>query len=819
MKTLGVGIIFRPTTLMFQNYLKTALRFFRKNRIFSVINVAGLAIGTLCCLYIVLYVKDQYSYDRQFDHAPDIYRLTSTLKTTGDDQHTMATASPPIAPAMKSDFPQVLQFTRFIPTLGADEHLLTYKEKSFYEKDAYLVDSTFFDIFDFPFSAARPDHVLSAPNSIVLSRPVADRLFGEENPIGKTITINDAWGKNLFTVTGVVDQSRVKSSLHANMFIKMNPNGFGGPLLENNEWAGNNFAYSFVKLAPGASREALEKKLPAFLEKHAEQQFKDGGMTKVLHLQPITSIHTSSGYDVETGHTVSRSFLYVLMLIAILIQVIACINFMNLSTARASGRAKEVGIRKVVGARKHSLVFQFLAESCVLALIGVLIAVPLLAIAFPYLNGITQADVQLSMLADYSVWLILGAIVVVTGLLAGSYPAFYLSAFKAVKVIKGNFTSHISASGIRRSLVVFQFALSIMLIAAIIIIFSQLNYIRNKDLGFNKDQQLIFTFHTDDTRIKMPGFAEDLRKLSGVADVSMANNYPGAATYHDWGVWLEGGNTATSVDQANLATDEHFVPVMGIRLMAGRNFRAHDSGSVIINETLARRLGLTPSSAVGTQLFAADSRQYRIAGVMNDINYTSLRDKVKPFMLLYDPNGQDINQLIVHTRTADYASLLGTIETVWRRDVPATPFEYTFLDDKVQRQYQSEITMSHIINAFTGMAIVISCLGLFGLAAFSAEKRSKEIGIRKVLGASNTGIFRLLSGDFIKLVAIAFVIATPVSWWTMHRWLQEFVYKVTIQWWMFALAGFAAIVIALFTVSFQAIKAAVANPVKGLRSE
>lgn len=804
---------------MLQSYIKTALRFLRKNRTFSLINLIGLAIGTLCCLYIVLYVQDQYSYNRKFDHAPDIYRITTTLKTTGDKHHTMASSSPPIAPAIKSEFPQVLKFTRAIPTLGADEHLVAYKEKSFYEKDAWLVDSTFFDIFNFPFSAGSPEHVLSAPNSIVLSRPVADRLFGDENPIGKTITINDAWGKNPFTVTGVVGESRSKSSIHANMFIKMNPNGFGGSLLENTEWAGNNFAYSYVKLAPGASPEALEKQLPAFLDRHAEQHLKEGGMTKVLNLQPITAIHTSAGYEAEPEHTVSSTFLYILILIAVLIQVIACINFMNLSTARASGRAKEVGIRKVVGAGRNSLIFQFLAESCLLALVGVLIAVPMLSFALPWLNGITQTDIQLSMLADYSVWLILGAIVVVTGLLAGSYPAFYLSAFKAIKVIKGNFTSHISAAGIRRSLVVFQFALSIMLIASIIVIYSQLNYIKNKDLGFNKDQQLIFTFHTDDTRSKMPAFAEDLRKLAGVEDVSMANNYFGAPAYHDWGVWLAGGNMATSIDQSNLATDEHFVTAMGIRLVAGRDFRAHDSGSVIINETLARQLGLKPVSAVGTKLFASDSRTFMVAGVMKDINYTSLREKVRPFMIVYAPNEGDINQLIVHTRSIDYAALLDEMETLWRRDVPATPFDYTFLDEKVQRQYQSEITMSHIINAFTAMAILISCLGLFGLAAFSAERRSKEIGIRKVLGATNTGIFRLLSGDFIKLVAIAFVIATPVSWWAMHRWLEAFAYKVGIHWWMFALAGLAALVIALSTISFQAIKAAVANPAKGLRSE
>jgi putative ABC transport system permease protein len=803
---------------MLKNYFRTAFRFLLKSKTFSLINLIGLALGTLSCLYIMLYVKDQYSYDRQFDHATDIYRVTSDLATNGD-RHTMATTSPPIAPAMKADFPEVLHFTRAIPTLGAEEHLLVYKNKFFYEKDALLVDSTFFDVFNFPFSAGSAVHVLSAPNSIVLASPVAVRLFGDESPIGKAITIHDSWGNTVFTVTGVVDESGVRSSLRANLFIKMNPGGFGGSLLTNDTWTGNNFAYSYVKLAIGASPEALEKKLPAFLDKYGAQQFKSDGMTKVLHLQPIRLIHTSTQYDVDMGHPVSTSFLHILILIAVLIQVIACINFMNLSTAKASGRAKEVGIRKVVGARKQSLVFQFLAESFLLTLIGVSIAVPMLAFALPYLNRITQADIPLSMMSDYTIWLLLGAIVVATGLVAGSYPAFYLSAFKAIKVIKGNFTSHISAAGIRRSLVVFQFALSILLISSIIVIFSQLNYIKNKDLGFNKDQELIFSFHTDDTRSHMRAFAEDLRHLSGVQEASMASNAPGAATYHDWGVWLAGGSAATSTDQANLSSDEHFIKTMGIEVVSGRDFRAHDSGSVIVNETLVKRLGLTPSTAPGTTLFAEGPREFVIAGVMKDFNYKSLRDGVSPFMILYDPGRDDINQLIVHIHATDYSTMLASIARLWTKDVPATPFDYTFLDDKVQHQYESEITMSHIIDAFTGMAIVISCLGLFGLAAFSAEQRTKEIGIRKVLGAGTGGIVRLLSGDFVRLVAVAFVIATPVAWWATLEWLQVFAYRVPLSWWMFALAGAAAIVIALLTVSFQAIRAAMSNPIRSLRSE
>lgn len=804
---------------MFKNYFQTAFRFLLKNKAFSLINIIGLAIGTLCCLYIVLYVKDQYGYDRQYDRAADIYRVTTATELKGD-KHTMASASPPIAPAMKTDFPEVEQFTRAIPTLGADEHLLSYKEKAFYEREAFFVDSTFFDLFTYHFTAGSPSEALTAANCIVLLKPVAEKLFGNDNPIGKVITVKDAWGNHDLAVTGVVDESLGKSSLPIKMFIKMNPGGYGGDLLTNHTWAGNNFTYSYIKLKAGTNLSTLEGKIPAFLKRHGQEELNGLGMKKVLHLQPVTAIHTTAGYQAEPGKIVSTTFLNILILIAVLIQVIACINFMNLSTARASKRAKEVGIRKVVGAGRKGLILQFLGESLLLALISVMVTLPLLAWTLPYLNRITQADIHLSLMVDYDFWIILASIIMVTGLAAGSYPAFYLSAFQAIKVIKGNFSNHISASGIRRSLVVFQFVLSIMLITGIIIIYSQLAYIKHKDLGFDTDQRMIFTFHTDDTRKKMPAFESDLRQLPEVKTTSQTTNYPGAAAYNDWIVYLAGGSLADGVDQQNSSSDENIVKALGVQLVSGRDFHMQDSGSVIINEALAKRLGLKPGMAPGVRLYNGNpGTSFVIAGVMKDFNYRSLHDNVDPFMFIYDPGRDDIHHLIVHIHAGDYGALLDKIQAIWHKNLPATPFDYAFLDDEVQKQYATEITMSHIINSFTFMAIFISCLGLFGLAAFSADQRSKEIGIRKVLGAGIPGIVQLLSGDFLKLVIVAFLIATPISWWAMHQWLQGFAYRVEIQWWMFTLAGLMAMFIAVFTVSFQAIKAAMVNPVKSLRAE
>ena len=803
---------------MFNNYIITAWRFLVKNKSFSFINIIGLSVGTLCCLYIVLYVKDQRSYDTQHNSAANIYRIVSILNSNAG-KHAMATCSPPIAPALKNDFPEVAAFTRTVPTLDAASHLLRYKDKSFYNENALLVDSTFFTVFNFHFNDGNAATALTEPGSVVLLKSVADKLFDAENAIGKVITMEDADGRNDFKVTGVIDESLGKSNIHAGLFIRMNLKGYGSDILKNNTWTGNNFTTSFIKLVPGSDAAAFEKKLPAFLNKHAAGQFKNSGMEKELRLQPVTSIHTTAGYDHEMVPVVSNTFLQILLLIATLIQIIACINFMNLSTAKASKRAKEVGVRKVIGAGKASLQLQFLTESLLISFISVLLALPLFIILLPYLNQLTHAEILSSSLYDYSIWLLLSGIVLVTSIVAGSYPAFYLSAFQAVKVIKGNFSNHVSAAGIRRSLVVFQFVLSIVLISGIIIIYGQLSYIKNKDLGFDKNQKLIFSFYTNATKKNMRVFAGDLKELSEVKAVSLANNYMGQTAYHDWTVYLPGGDPNEAIDQQNLSSDENFVPATGIKIISGRDFRFHDSAKVLINETLMKRLGLNLQNAPGVKLLTGDERNYEVAGVMKDFNYSSLRDNINPFMVICEPDRDDIHHVIVNVRSSDYKGLLQKVAGIWHKDLPTEPFEYRFLDAEVQQQYQSEITFSGIINAFTLMAILISCLGLFGLAAFSAEQRKKEIGVRKVLGASVTGIMQLLSKDFLQLVGISIVIATPIAWWAMSKWLQAFSYRISISWWMFALAGGIAIFIALVTVSFQAVKAAMANPVKSLRTE
>lgn len=798
--------------------IKYSLRLLRGNKTFSLINIIGLAVGTLCCLYILLYVADQYRYDRQYQDDRDIYRITTSIAMAGDHED-LATASPPIAPAMKNDFGEVVQYTRMVNTIDVKEHLLTYKDRSFYEDKVVYVDSTFFKIFTFHFVSGDVGRALQDPYSIVLREALARKLFGREDPVGQIIQIKDVYGDHPFKVTGVIDDRLGKTSIEAQLFISMNSGGFGDYVRSDQTWAGNNFTYSFVKLRRGASPAILEKKLPAFLMKYGDQQLKTLGMKKVLRLEPVSAMHTTPGYKAEMGETANPGFLRLLLLIAGVIQLIACINFMNLSTARSAQRAKEVGVRTALGARKRDLVRLFLGESFIMTLAGVVVALPLLFIFRPLLNRITAADIPISLLLNVRLLGGLCGLVLLTGLVAGFYPAFYLSAFRAARVLKGDLTNRLSVRGLRHGLVVFQFLLSIVLITGIVVIHTQMRFVRDRNLGFDKGQKLIFSFYTGDDIRNISSFEQSLTQLAAVKDVSRTNNYPGQFIYNDRTLFVAGKNITDARDIKFMVTDEHFIKTLGISLAAGRDFLDTDSGKVIINQAAARALGLDHGSAVGTTLQSPHGAnvRYQIVGVMKDFNFSSLYEPVKPFMLMYGGKRAGLSHLIVSTTQTDYPSLLKRIGSVWHEDFPQTPLTYTFLDQEFAKQYHKDIVLTRIINSFTLIAILISCLGLFGLAAFSAEKRKREIGIRKVLGAGVFHITRLLSGEFMKLVALALVLSVPVAWWIMTRWLDGFAYHVSIRWWMFAVAGGLALAIALGTVSLQTLRAARANPAESLK--
>jgi putative ABC transport system permease protein len=805
---------------MLKSYWKTAVRSLLKNKTYGFINILGLAAGTFCCLYILLYVRDQYSYDRHHKDVEDIYRV-NRIDRGKDGEYNIAITPMQVGAAMKRDLPEVRQFTRVIPFIGVDKSLISHGDKHFWIDDAFVVDSTFFDVFTYRPVRGDLRTALDKPNTAVLLKPLAEELFGDVDPVGKTITLdNTAQNKVEYTITGVVEAIG-KSHLNGELFITLNSEGMGKRFKDWDSWVSETFMANYVKLRPHTDVVALEKKLPALEQKYASEELKKWDVHERLYLQPIASIHTTGGFDNPgIGTPVESTFLSILVLIAVLIQVIACINFMNLATARASKRAREVGVRKVIGAGRADLVRQFLAESFLLSLVSVLIALPLLMLALPWLNGITHATVTLAFFGDFHTWIILAGLVVLTGFIAGSYPAFYLSAFNVIRVLKGQLTSQMSNGGIRRVLVVIQFVLSIVLITGLIVIYYQLNYIRNKDLGFDKDQRLLFTFNSSGSFDGLRPFMDDLRSLAGVKEVSNASK-PLGTFYTFNNSWsLPGVDIAHSHNAEFVLADRYFVKANGIQVVSGRDFREGDSDRVLINETFARSLGLTPTTAPGVRLHDSQQRQVEVIGVMKDFNFWSLHQNVDGYLVwINNPRYGLWPTVIVHTNTDNYRQLLARIGQIWRKDVPGVPFEYTFMDEYVGQMYEADITVSRIINSFTLMAVAISCLGLFGLAAFSAEQRSKEVSIRKVLGASVSGLARLLSIEFVRLVGIAFLIATPLAWWLAHRWLQTFAFRISLRWWMFGFAGVLALALALVTVSFHAVRAAVANPVRSLRAE
>jgi putative ABC transport system permease protein len=802
---------------------KIAWRSILRNRFFSLINVSGLALGTVCCLYIMIYVKDQFDYDRHHTHSDDLYRVTTLLNARGDETF-MATCSPPIGPALERDFEEVTAYTRVVrmEKMGIAQNLISVGDNKLYEKNAILADSSFFSLFDYRFLEGNSQEALKKPNSVVLDKSLAEKLFGTAEARGQVIKIENNNGISDFEVTGVVDTSLGKSHLDASLFVSMNSGGLGEYVLGNNVWAGNNFTSTYVRFLSGTDPEIFESKLPSFLKKYGEEELRNVGMSKTLVLQPVGEIHTFTGYDIEMAEIISPTFLYVLFCIAVLIQVVACINFMNLATAKATKRGKEVGVRKVIGASKANLITQFLGESLLLVLISSALAVLLFSVLLPVLNGLTGATIDSGIFLNWSSWLIIAGIVLSTGLLAGVYPAFYLTSFNTVKIMKGDYSNRISATRIRQVMVVTQFVFSIILISGVTMIQQQMNFLNNMDLGFSKEQRLIFSFYSAESKAQMDAFVDAVRQFPEVDQVSKTNNYPSQFVFNDVGVYLEGDDMNVAKNAQFMVSDQYFVPANGISLISGRDLREGDEGKVLINEQLMAELSLTPETALGTKLYSQYGEEptyVEVAGVMKDFHYNSLHQQIRPFMIQYTENAGRLTHLIVSVNSDNYEGILGKLESAWGRLMPDTPFDYAFLDQEVAQQYEKEQLLSSVISIFTQMTIFISCLGLLGLAAFSAEQRRKEIGVRKALGASVSNIVGLLSGEFVKLVLIAFLISIPLAWWAMDQWLNDFAYKVPIQWWMFGLAGCIALLVAVVTVSSQAWVAASADPVQSIRNE
>lgn len=802
---------------MFRNYFKIAFRNLWKNKGLSFINIFGLASGMACSLLIFLFVADEISYDRFNAGADRIYRVVKDFVNDDGSRLPDATTPPAAAPAIQKEIPGIEHVTRVFPAWG-DNFLFTYKDKHIYEQNLYRVDSSFFDVFSFPFVKGNAKNAFKNINSIVITQAAAKKYFGNTDAMGKVLH-EDNLGDMM--VTGVIKDVPPDAHFHFDFLIPIRK--FAGDI--DGAWGWYNF-YTYIKLQPNTNIKEVDKKIQAIYKRNN----KEG--TNLFYTQPLTGIHLDSDLKWELEPNGQRLYVYVFSVIGLLIVLIAAINYINLVTARSSLRAKEIGIRKVSGAYKTSLIKQFLLESVVTCLLASVVALIIAQLLLPVVNNTTQKQLSLFTPGNYiTAYFLAGALII--GLLSGLVPAFYLSSFKPIIVLKGNKINERGVFNLRKALVVLQFTISIVLISGACIIYKQVNYIQDAKLGLNKDQVLILKDYGALSKPTANAFENALRQIPGVRDAATADGVVGGQNWTN-GMNLKGSKNSQLINFLSVGYD--YLDVTGIKLKEGRGFSAdfpadtlttvsnfqleEDIGSIVLNEKAVKDLGV-PSPAIGQRILwgnDGDTNYYvRIVGVAKDFHFASFKSEIKPFAFVVIPGR--VANLTIKLSAQNLSSTLRQIENTWKNFVPGRPVQYSFLDETFARLYKAEANFQKIFIVLVLLSIVIACLGLFGLSAFTAEQRTKEIGIRKVLGASVTGIATMLSKDFLKLVIISIFIATPLAYLAMNKWLQDYAYRVHVSWWIFLVAGILAVVIAVITISFQAIKAAVANPVKSLRTE
>ena len=805
---------------MIRNYFKIAWRNLIKNKIFSLVNIVGLAIGLACFLLIALYVTDELSYDRHYDKADQIYRVDSEIKFGGNELN-LAVNSDPMGATLKKDYPQVEEYTRLYASSG---NKLVKKGNEFInEQFVTHADSTFFNVFSLPAISGDTRKALNEPNTVVITESTAKKYFGTVDAIGKIIETDN---NTPYKVTAVIYDIPKNSHFKFDMIFSMDNVDY-----QWGNYLSHNF-HTYIVLRKGTDYKAFEKNFSQYIQKYVlpqakqmmeistMEEFEKSGNRLNYSLTPLTKIHLYSDRTVELAPNGNIQYVYIFSAVALFILLIACINFMNLSTARSSNRAREVGIRKVLGTRRKDLITQFLFESTLLAVISLLIAIGIAFLVLPVFNDVASKTMSLQSFFGPKTILFIIALPIVVGIVAGSYPAFFLSGFQPIQVLKGKLKLGNKSVGMRSTLVVFQFFTSIALIIGTIIIYKQLNFIQNTKLGFNKDQVLIVNdVYALDKNLN--AFKNEVLQMPGVVSATLSGFLPVNSARND--------NTYSKdpvMDSKNALSmqtwriDYDYIKTLGMEMLKGRNFSKEfgsDSTAVILNESAARVLGY--DDPIGKKVYTSmndKNSSYDIIGVVKNFHYESLRQNIGPLCFVL---GRSAWLASFKVNAANIPQILKEVESKWKIMAPGMPYSYRFMDDSFDEMYRSEIRVGKIAMIFSLLAIFIACLGLFGLATFMAEQRTKEIGIRKVLGASVQGIIQLLSKDFLKLVLISFCLAVPLAWWGMHTWLQDFAYRIDISWWIFIVAGIAALSIALLTISFQAIRAAIANPVKSLRTE
>jgi putative ABC transport system permease protein len=807
---------------MLKNYLKIALRNILRDKVFSIINIAGLAIGIATCLIIMLFVQDELSYDKFNEKADRIVRVGFKGKMSGETMNE-ASVMPPVAKALQNDYPAIQNTTR-LKIYGGIEKIV-YQTKTFRENKVAFVDPNFFEVFTIPFIKGNTKKALNEPNTVVISKEAANKYFGNQDPIGKLLNFKNT--NTFFKVTGLFDKIPENAHFHFDLFASM----ANIPEAKETSWMAGNF-YTYLVLPEGYDYKKLEAKLPLAVEKYLGpelkvsmgmdlSQFRQKGNDVGLYLQPLTDIHLKSNSTSELEANSNIQYVYILGAIALFMLLIACINFVNLSTASSAKRAKEVGIRKVLGSERKELIGQFMVESILLTVLALVVSVALVYAVLPMFNQLSGKNLYLGIIDNPLIILALIAFGLFIGLLAGFYPAFFLSSFQPIKTLKSKLTTKTNGIDLRSGLVVFQFSVSVILIIGTFVVYKQLNYIQNKKLGYEKDQIIVMK-NTWALGAKEAAYLEELRKNSNIINISNSGYLPAGNTYENLISTSPTGNKSVIRRTHVYQIDDQYIPTMGMKILKGRNFSkafSTDSSAILINETLAKLYGWN-NNAIGRtlEIFSdnvGSTKKLVVIGIVQDFHFNSLHKAIEPLMMVQ----QETSGFIIKAKAQNIQPLITKLKTDWTNFHVEEPFSYTFLDEDFNKIYISEQKIGKILGIFTGLTIFIACLGLFGLVTYIAEQRTKEIGIRKVLGATLPNLITLLSIDFLKLVIIAILIASPISYYLMQKWLQEFAYRINIEWWFFVIAGVVSIAIALLTIGYQAIKAAVANPIKSLKTE
>lgn len=811
---------------MIRNYLKIAFRNLMKYKFISFINLFGLTIGLTCCFLILTYILHELSYDKFQPNADKVYRVTRSFNNaqTGTVSLNLSTVAPPFGPLLQNDFKEIEDMTRVLPNGTA---AIKYEDKMFNEKNVFFADDKFFNFFKVNTLKGNPKKALSDPYSVMLTDEVAKKYFGNEEPMNKVIRIN--LGNYFdFKITGIYKPFPSNTHFHPDILISFNTLNdtlvYGAENLRTNY--GNNSFFTYIRLPENYNPKNLVAQFPAFIDRHMTGQSAPGfkpSQGTALSLQKLTDIHLRSHTDYEAEENGDIKRVWIFSAIALFILLIACINYMNLSTARSVLRAKEIGIRKVVGAQRKEIINQFLSESVLISWIAMLLAFILTALLLPWLNKISDLQLSVNTLLRWQIVLPILIVPFIVGIVSGIYPALFMSSFIPVKVLKGFLKVGEGNISFRKVLVVFQFAISIILIICTAIVFNQMRYMQTKSLGFNKEHivTLPYTFTSTD---QYDAFRTELLSNSNIVNAARSSRIPTGRLLDAMGARVSSGDTLAPIpaDIKFVSSDQDFVPTYGIRVVAGRGFSRDfttDTSAFLINEAAAKVLGFKSNDDAVGKDFGYGNRKGKLIGVFNDFHFESLHQKIVPLVLLVPKNANNYGRISIKITGSNISAALSHIENAWKKYLPETPYQYTFLDENFEKLYQAEERQKTLLTIFACLAIFIACLGLFGLSAFAITQRIKEIGIRKVLGASVTNIVTLLSTDFLKLVAVAAVIAFPLAWYAMSKWLQDFAYRINIPWWVFLFAGIIAAIIAFVTISLQAIKAAVSNPVKSLRTE